>query len=287
MVKFFILLLVSLMSVSAYATNSNINKNVKVAAVSRGTLQLNLKSGQHVKKGQLLFTINVGANKTAMLNAKNRLFYAKNIYYRDKKLFKKISTISAAKLEMEKYHYINALADYKKTMILNKKNCYSPNNGVIFNIKVANKSIVEKGEEIIEMTPSFDAYGTNVIKIDSTNDGILQLNLKLGQYVKKGQLLFSTETELSKIDMLKAKNRLIYRKSIYDRYKKLVKLSIYTKAKLRKVEFEYNNALVNYDKNIKSCKKYYYSPCNGTVSKIVLENDSHVGKGGVVIDITT
>jgi hypothetical protein len=280
MKKFIVLLITVLMSISVYAAGVKI---IKIDSGTKGILQLNLKLGQHVNKGQLLFIIETKFNNSA----KNRLFYAKNVYDRDKKLFKRISSISKARLEREKYYYIDALADYRKIIISNKKSYYSPSDGTVSEIRFANSSSIRKGDVIMNITASMTMYKANVVKIDSASEGILQLNIKLDQHVEKGQLLFTTETELDRVDMLKIKNRLVYTKSVYDRYKKLVELSIYSKVKLEKIKFDYINALADYKKKKISNKKSCYSPCDGLVSKIIFPNGSSIGKDGIVINITT
>jgi multidrug resistance efflux pump len=136
---------------------------------------------------------------------------------------------------------------------------------------------------------AFAAESTPVVgQVDNSYEGILQLYVKLGQKVKKGQILFGMDTNLLKILVIKAKNKLNYTKTIYLRNKKLYEKShSVSKEALEELKFKYINALADYKTakiNVQDC--YYYAPFDGTVTKIIYGNGSGVGSGDEVIDIT-
>ncbi|MCP4180376.1 MAG: biotin/lipoyl-binding protein [bacterium] len=153
MKKIIVILIAGLISVGAFAEATP--KVAQVDTVYEGIVQLHVKLGQKVKKGQLLFTMDTNLLEIAVIKAKNDLNYTKTIYERDLKLFTKSHSVSKETLETAKFNYINALAGYK-TAKINVKNCYyyAPFDGTVSKIIYGNGSAVSDGNEVLDITAS-------------------------------------------------------------------------------------------------------------------------------------
>ncbi|HJO92392.1 MAG TPA: biotin/lipoyl-binding protein [Victivallales bacterium] len=153
MKKVIVILIAGLISIGAFAEATP--KVGQVDTVYEGILQLHVKLGQKVKKGQLLFTMDTNLLKVAVIKANNNLNYTKEIYERNKKLYDSSHSVSREKLEEYKYNYINALADFK-TAKINVKNCYyyAPFAGTVTKIIYGNGSAVGDGNEVMDITAS-------------------------------------------------------------------------------------------------------------------------------------
>lgn len=118
-------------------------------------------------------------------------------------------------------------------------------------------------------------------------EGILDINVKLGDKVKKGQLLFSIEDG----DMLaqKASNQSIanYNKELFERRDKLIKTNNISLLDYLTSKVDYEKALlaVRLD-DIQIQQSTNYAPFDGTVTKIYRFSGSGNGAGKPVCEIT-
>ena len=126
-----------------------------------------------------------------------------------------------------------------------------------------------------------------VAQIASVVEGMLIMHVKLGDKVKKGQLVFQIESNLLEVARMKAENNVRYCKQLFDRDQKLLKSHNVSLEAFQEARFNYINAVADLKTaliNIKNC--YYYAPFDGTVTKIINYTGSAVGDGNEVMDIT-
>ncbi|MCP4180786.1 MAG: hypothetical protein GY756_23750 [bacterium] len=131
------------------------------------------------------------------------------------------------------------------------------------------------------------APGPQVAQICSVVEGMLKMHVKLGEKVKKGQLIFEIESNLLEVARMKAENNVRYCKQIYDRDQKLLKSHNVSLEAFQEARYNYINAVADLKTaliNIKNC--YYYAPFDGNVTKIINYTGSAVGDGNEVVDIT-
>jgi multidrug resistance efflux pump len=126
-----------------------------------------------------------------------------------------------------------------------------------------------------------------VAKVASYLEGIVNMHVTAGEYVKKGQLLFTLNEDDLQIDKKKYKLAVWYYKNIYNRSKKL-----YSKKALALEEYEeheqnYLKALLDIKTNkLMLDRSIYHAPFNGVVTKIIHYTGSAVGDGDDVLEIT-
>ena len=289
------------------ALENKVKKENQVAIVetmTEGMLDMHVKVGQYVKKGQLLFDVNtvpkvndlttyIGPQKEKFENAYE---YYNKVYLRLKKLYSK-NCVKLADFQLAEMNYKNALADLKSfNMNVKNSNYYSPFNGVITNITNYNGCIGDAAG-IVEVTKVDSAVSKKdlqgkvknkeiIAQIDPIIKGILDLKVKNGEHVRKGQLLYKIET--SALENQKEKD-LTNVKVCEDKYERIAKLASIHAVSLQELDdakFNMINAVADLNTTKMNLKNsYYYAPFDGVVQNIVTTEDSAVGDGAPVLEI--
>ena len=266
----------------------------QIHSMTEGIIDLKVEPGQYVKKGQLIFTVNtipkINHSTTYKvpqeIKYKNALDYYKKAYDRAKRLLVPHS-VSLADFQLAKFNYSNALDDLK-SFFIDKKNShyYAPFDGLVSKVINYTGSNIGDGDNIVEITavtPNTDITKLKekikslgkVALVENIQQGRLDLNVKLGQKVKKGDLLYSIDPETFLTQKAKDENNVRLSKHIYDRNNKLYKYHAVSKADLELTKFNYINNkadLETTDLNIKY--SYSYAPFNGKVTAISNNSDN-------------
>jgi multidrug resistance efflux pump len=99
---------------------------------------------------------------------------------------------------------------------------------------------------------------------------IVDMRVSLGQYVKKGQLLFKISTDFIQIEKEKCENNLWYYKEEYERIKKLSKTRSKSEENVQEAKSNMKSAIGSLKVRNLLIDKWskYYSPFNGVITKI-------------------
>ena len=138
---------------------------------------------------------------------------------------------------------------------------------------------------------SKSGYKTNekpqVAKVASQHQGVIILHVKLGQKVKKGQLLFGINTDILKAKLENDKSNIIHTTFILEKAKKLFAHHAISKNDYQQCIRDYLTAKSSYKSNlakINQCE--YYSPFDGTVTNIVRYDGSGLDDNDDEIEVT-
>jgi multidrug efflux pump subunit AcrA (membrane-fusion protein) len=284
-------------------TIQNEDQIAQVDSMTEGMISLHVKLGEQVEKGQLLFNVDtvpgddttyIGPQKIKLENA---LKYYKENYNRLKKLYGS-RTVNLADLQTAELNLNNAKNDLKlfKTNVKNSY-YYSPFKGIVTKIINYNGCIGD-GNEVVDITQIKTKSDASAIKakmgeisevaqVDSLIEGILHLNVKEGQHVKKGDLLFKVDT--TALDSQKKINKSFvkYCSQEYTRQKKLLGTHAVSVSDFQTAEFNLINAIADLkttELNIQNSS--YYAPFDGVVSKVINPSGSAIGDGSEVVDVT-
>ena len=293
-------------STNVPAIQKNIEKSDRIAQIdsmTEGMLNLHVNLGEHVKKGQLLFNVNtvpgddttyVGPEKIKLENALN---YYKKSYNRLNKLYKSRS-IKLADLQEAELNLQNAKNDLKVfNKNLKSSYYYSPFKGIVTKIVNYNGCISDGGEivDVTKIKPNTDVkkiektlkQTPQTSQVASIIEGILKLNVKEGQHVKKGELLFNIDTATLENEKKNKESFVKYCTQEYKRQKTLLEKHAVPVTDFEKAKFNLINAVADLkttELNIKN--SYYYSPFDGVVTKVINSDGSAVGDGNEVLDVT-
>ena len=259
-----------------------------VAAMRKGIIDLKVQLGEKVKTGQLVFEVNQDILKAQKKFNKQNLSYTKTIFSRAVKLIKD-SSISIADYQETFKDYINGVEALKLTKIAIKHSkYYAPFDGTVTNIVNYNGSGLNDNDTEVEITRGDINVKTKhpVATVSSRYAGIMDLRVKLGQTVKKGDLLFKINTANFETQKVQANNLLTYYKKIYERRKKLYKTKTVSLYLFATAENDYNKAQMNLaiaDLQIKQSS--FYAPFDGKVTNVYRYSGSGNGacKPGVAI----
>ena len=266
----------------------------KVASYLEGIVEMHVREGQHVKKGQLLFKTNIDDQKINMKKNELAVWYYQNAYLRSKELYSKKAS-SLERFESDKLNYLKALQDVKTTeLMINRSSYYSPFSGIVTDIIYYSGSAVGDGDDVLEITKIDKIHPEIKLKnklpvaeVSSFITGIVDMHVKEGERVKKGQLIFNVTADFSKILREKKKIDIWYYKEKYMRSKKLHQNNVASLEEYETDKFNYFNSLLDLElSNILIGKTVYYAPFDGVVTKILHYNGSAVGDGNNVLSIT-
>ncbi len=285
MKKIIIVLAVSLMSIISFAEA----RVGWVASSYKGILELKVELGQQVKKDQLVFQLNLDALLAEKKTKEETLKFNQLIVERAKKLVKTHS------ISLEDYQecirdLTVAQADLKITeasIALSKY--YAPFDGTVTQIVRYNGGLGDNDNQV-QITEGN-------VKVDTANrvamcctfwEGILEIKVKEGQKVKKGDMLFTINTDDLKAQLEMDEAKLKYATILYDREKTLHKTATVSLYKYRSAKNNYEKALLEAAQTkitLKRCPGY--APFDGTVTKFYNRYDgSGNGRGKPVVDIT-
>ena len=274
----------------------------QIDSILEGRLNMCVEPGDHVIKGQPLFFVNYDSLQLAKDKAKaNAAFYLKNME-RDKELAKS-HNISLDNLQKAETDLVSAMQD-AKTAEVNILNSYyfAPFNGIVTMVKSYTGSAIGDGSPVVEVTETIPKTDVEAIenKINSTpavaqtasmTAGIIDLHVKPGEFVHKGQLLFKVNTvpgdstTYIKPQKMLLENALRYNQENYFRQKKLVKNHCVSVADYEQSKINYENA-VNDFKSFCVAEKnsHYYAPFDGVVTKVFNYSGSDIGDGNDVVE---
>ena len=279
------------------------NRAVQVHSMLEGRVVMCVEPGERVIEGQPLFYIEPTTLKLQKKKNIDAIKHNYKLFQRDKKLIK-THDMKISDFQKIEYNLATAIQDVKITEenILNSY-YFAPFDGIITKVVNYTGSGVDDGSEIVDITQITPETNIREIEkrirnsaqvgeVDSMTEGVMTLHVKLGEHVRKGQLLFNVDT-IPEIDhettyiasqKIKFENVLRYHKETYDRLKKLkkcVKL-----IDLETAELAYENAkddLRAFSVNVKH--SYYYSPFDAIVTDINNYNGC-VNVGTPVVEVT-
>jgi multidrug resistance efflux pump len=262
----------------------------QVAPMYKCIVENKVVLGQKVKEGQLLFQCNLDIQNADLKYQKLKKGFLKEVLDGAEKL-KKTNAISMADFLEGKKDFIDAEEQLLLTEIeITNSKYYSPFDGTVTNIVRPSGSGLGDNDDQIEVTEGVVEVNTQnptVALICTRWPGILELKVKLGQTVKKGDLLFTSNTAEFEEQKKQAENILKYVKTIYKRNKKLystksVSLYKYALAENKYHEVERDLAKAKLQISQSSC----HAPFDGTITKIYRYTGSGNGAGKPVVDIT-
>ena len=288
MKKLAVIMVVSMVSIAAYATPVS----TWSASVYKGIVDLKVELGQQVKKGQPIFQVkhdilNVG-KAANMISVK----FLKKVLKSGERLIKTHAISEDVYQQCQRD--LDAEQDILKSINAQIADSiyYAPFDGTITKITRYQGSGLGDNDNEIQITKGN-------VKVDTANrvglvctrwPGVLDLKIDLGQKVKKGQLLFATNTDVLKAQLDKAKVKAKYDNIVYEREKKLYGITSDHATSLYKyllAEDALNKQRAEVKKlEIQITQCSMFAPFNGTVTKIYRYSGSGNGAGKPVIDIT-
>ena len=121
-------------------------------SIIEGILHLNVKPEQHVKKGELLFTIDTSTLENQKKKDLINVNYCQQDYDRMKRLFSS-NSVPLKDFEAARYNLVNAIANLKTTELnLKYSHYYSPFDGVVTKVINSDRSAIGDGNEVVEIT---------------------------------------------------------------------------------------------------------------------------------------
>ncbi len=201
--------------------------SVWVVSHRNGIVTVHVDFGEYVKKGQLLFEQAVGFQEIDLEVWKKKEVFSKFVYNRVEKnreflVAKKIYLLIICDLKVA-----NAMLQKVKAEIENSK-YYAPFDGTVTKINCYDGSGLGNDDPEIEVTKGHVKVNLSDKKalVCNREAGIIELVVKLGQNVKKGQFLFKTKTnELEaqlKADLAESE----YKTKLFEKNKKLNRKSV-------------------------------------------------------------
>jgi multidrug resistance efflux pump len=274
---------------AASATQVTNNMQVaEVASTAKGVVELHVKLGEKVKKGQLLFSLNQDLQDAQTVIDKSNLKYNEQLLAGAKKLIKNASIPLADYLECVHDH-VSAQATYAIDLAnIKTSKYYAPFDGTVTNIVRYDGSGLSDNEVEVTQGDVSVHYDNETALVCNRWPGILNLNIKLGDKVKKGQKLFSINTDALKIRAEKDENILAKSKEIFERETKLYNSRNTPLVNLVEAKNNYIQALMEHKKDkITIAQSSGYAPFDGEVTKIYRYSGSGNGECKPVLDITT
>lgn len=274
----------------------------EVASIFKGVVKLHVSLGEYVKKGQLLFEVN-----TDMLQAQKE-FDEANLKFMElvlKRAKKLISNNSISVDDVQQCERDLGVAEWNLKNTIKKiaaSKYYAPFDGTVTKIIRYNGSGLGDNDDEVEVTAGKANVDTkNKVALVCTRwPGILDLKVKLGEKVKKGQLLFVSSTITDSGNEVTAQKKidefkLIYAKKYYDREKQLFNAKMAGNAIGSPVSYyDYYKSYIDYREAMKTVKidelqikqSSGYAPFDGEVTEIFRYSKSGNGAGKPVLNLT-
>jgi multidrug resistance efflux pump len=267
-----------------------------------GVVDIKVSLGEHVREKQLLFKISTDYTEITKEQCKNSVWYYKEEYERVKNLAK-VSAKSKENVQEAKYNLEHAIERLKVALLLINKwsKYYAPFDGVITRINNYSGSGVSHGSgscdnnnAILEVMKLEDykkgtiKIGPAVARVAPMINGIVELKVKDGEKVKKGQLLFKIDTTFYEIRKAKRMASLEYNKAKYERAKQLYKQNSGSLKYYQTTVYDYENAVLELKGTelLIHKRSSYFAPFEGTVTDITYYTGSYVFTGHKVLEIT-
>ena len=289
--------------------NASVKVEPSIARISsymQGIVDMKVNLGQHVKQGQLLFTISTEYTEIFKSKCENEVWYYKAEYDRVKKLSLTHSK-SIEDVQEAKYNLDNAIGDLKKEDLLIKKwsKYYAPFDGVV------NEIYNYSGSSVADASGNSSKYNAvvEVIKLEDYNklkdtggiikkqavaqvapmiEGLVDLKVISGEKVKKGQLLFKIDTAYNDITKVQQEAKIKNKKEIYERTKNLYEKNVDSLKSYQTSKYEYINAVQDLKgtKLIINKRSSYHAPFDSVVSNIIHYSGSNAFAGHKVLELT-
>jgi len=286
MMKILLLFTVGLISTCIYAAEEVSQQ----AMPFKGILSTKVHLGQMVKKGQTLFSLEIAPLIIQEDIDKNNLFYSDLIYKRDISLHQQ-NALSFMDLWAAKTAYLKAFAKLQAQKLkIERDTDKAPFDGEVTKIVNYTGSGIGDSNEIMDVTKTDQQKaipGPVVAQVDDRFEHPIVMNVKLGQKVKKGQLLFSTSVKQFKITLERDKAQLEVDKTTFQQIKKAYKTHAISYDDYEEARVTYDNAIDAVKADLENIKQStYYSPVDGTVTKIIVYTGSTEGGGDEIVDVT-
>jgi multidrug resistance efflux pump len=256
----------------------------------KAMLDTKVHLGEMVKKGQILFTVKLAPLEVEKKIDENNLIYTKEEYKRD---------VFLKKNHAVKFHdYLKAKADYLKAVATLKKEILkikhgtdkAPFDGEVTKIVGYTGSATGDGNEVLDVTKTDKPIKITkpaVAQVMNRFEQPIKMDVKLGQKVKKGQLLFSTDAEKFKLELSSDDERLKLTEEYLKNITKNFKTHAVSQERYEKAKNIYADALQTAKTDVEEIKESKcYAPFDGVVTKIVNYTGSTTGAGNEVLDVT-
>ncbi len=278
----------------------------RIASYLEGIVELKVKQGQQVKKGQLLFTVSTEYTEIVKEKCKNGVWFYQQEYDRIKKLAATHSkSIDDLQLAEKNLADAKGSLDIENLLIDKWSKYYAPFNGVVTKIYNYDGSGVSSGsgncdrnDAVMEITKLEDynrlkAAGNlddqqETAYVAPMTDGLLDVKVSQGQKVKKGQLLFKVDMAYNQITKKQQEAKVTYYKDNYGRTKKLYGTNTESLKTYQTAQYDMINAIQDLKGTnlIINERSKYSAPFNGTVSEIIHYSGSNIFTGHTVLKVT-
>ena len=261
----------------------------QVASMFKCIAEVKVKLGQKVKKGQFLFECNQDILKIQKKFNEQDLKFNKLVIEGAGKLIKS-NAISLADYQESVKDRINATEALSLTEIeMKDSKYYAPFDGTVTKIIRYTGSGLGDNDDEIEVTEGDVLVDTKspVALVCTRYPGVLELKVKLAQKVKKGDLLFTSNTDAFEAKEIQTRNLKTYFNHIFTRRKKLLKTHTVSEFLYITAENDYNRAVMNYEiVKLQIAQSSCHAPFDGTVTEIFRYSGSGNGSGKPVLNIT-
>jgi multidrug resistance efflux pump len=138
-------------------------KIAEINSINEEMLDMKVELGQKVKKGDLLFSVDITTLATQKLKDETEVKHQNDILQRAEKLIKTHS-VSLAEVQEAKYNSINAIMNLKTTEYnIKYSSYYAPFDGIVTKIVNYNGSAIGDGNVVVNITETKSKSGSNVV----------------------------------------------------------------------------------------------------------------------------
>jgi len=267
--------------------NSNYD-STWLASHRDGIVKVYVNLGDYVKKGQLLFEQVTAFQEIDLDTWKEKVAFSKFVSKRIEKNKELIMAKKVYFLTICDVKVANAMLKKVKAEIDNSK-YYAPFDGTVTKINCYDGSGLRKGDPEMEITRGH-------VKVDlskktalvcNREPGIVEMNVKLGQKVKKGQFLFKIKTNELDAQLEADLAEYEYRNELYKKNKRLNEKSVplfdFIHSGIEAIE-AYGK--VRKDKLLIKVSSQY-APFDGVITNIYRYSGSGADHDKPIIQITT
>lgn len=301
--KMLLILTIFLFSTGLYAERVSV---AGIASYLEGVVDVNVELGQRVRKGDLLFRIKTDYTEIIREKCRNAVWYYTQEYERIKRLNAGHSKCQED-LDLAKYNLLKAKCSLEKEDLLIQKwsKYYAPFDGIVTNIYYYTGSAVpdasgdpENSNSVLEVTrlEDYKRMRTDVKKRREQEEkafvapmvtSLIKLNVRLGDKVTKGDVLFSMDMAYNEITKKEQLENIRYCRARYVRAKALFEKDSLSEASYQLASYDLKNAVQDLKATdfIMEKRSVYRAPFDGTVTRIIHYTGSNVFAGHKVLEI--